>query len=98
MADHHGEVEYATADGNDYAEHEATYENFVHLTIIGVMHVINIVLGLAIGGVAGYWFRMTVFIVVATIVAAHGLSRRTYTPSAVMVVLGFLLLAASTIH
>src|SRR5882672_5639305 len=29
MADH-GEVEYATAQGNDYAEHEGTYENFLH--------------------------------------------------------------------
>ena len=31
MADH-GEVEYATADGNDYAEHEGTYEMFITLT------------------------------------------------------------------
>jgi aa3 type cytochrome c oxidase subunit IV len=31
MADH-GEVEYATADGNDYAEHEATYEMFISMT------------------------------------------------------------------
>ena len=31
MADH-GEVEYATADGNDYAEHESTYEMFLTLT------------------------------------------------------------------
>ena len=29
MADH-GEVEYATADGNDYAEHEATYDDVHH--------------------------------------------------------------------
>ncbi len=29
MADH-GEVEYATADGNDYLEHEGTYERFLH--------------------------------------------------------------------
>ena len=28
MADH-GEVEYATADGNDYAEHEGTYRLFI---------------------------------------------------------------------
>ena len=34
MADH-GEVEYATATGNDYAEHEATYEGFVHLAYVG---------------------------------------------------------------
>ena len=31
MADH-GEVEYATADGNDYVEHEATYHLFLTLT------------------------------------------------------------------
>ena len=31
MADH-GEVEYATADGNDYVEHEGTYEAFITLT------------------------------------------------------------------
>jgi Bacterial aa3 type cytochrome c oxidase subunit IV len=30
MADH-GEVEYATATGNDYAEHEATYHFFLKL-------------------------------------------------------------------
>jgi hypothetical protein len=35
MADH-GEVEYATADGNDYAEHEATYEAFITMTKWGV--------------------------------------------------------------
>jgi hypothetical protein len=28
----HGEVEYATADGNDYPEHEHTYEMFITLT------------------------------------------------------------------
>ncbi|MGI9194551.1 MAG: aa3-type cytochrome c oxidase subunit IV [Actinomycetota bacterium] len=31
MADH-GEVEYATAEGNDYAEHESTYLLFLTLT------------------------------------------------------------------
>jgi Bacterial aa3 type cytochrome c oxidase subunit IV len=31
MADH-GEVEYATADGNDYIEHESTYRMFIALT------------------------------------------------------------------
>jgi hypothetical protein len=31
MADH-AEVEYATADGNDYAEHESTYAMFIALT------------------------------------------------------------------
>ena len=27
----HGEVEYATAEGNDYAEHEKTYRLFIGL-------------------------------------------------------------------
>jgi len=31
MADHR-EVEYATADGNDYAAHEGTYQLFLKLT------------------------------------------------------------------
>ena len=35
MADH-AEVEYATADGNDYAEHEATYESFITMTKWGI--------------------------------------------------------------
>ena len=30
MADH-GAVEYATAEGNDYAEHERTYQFFIGL-------------------------------------------------------------------
>ena len=30
MADH-GTVEYATAEGNDYAEHERTYRFFISL-------------------------------------------------------------------
>ena len=41
MADH-GEVEYATADGNDYAEHEGTYHLFLTLTkwIVGFVIVL----------------------------------------------------------
>jgi len=31
MADH-SEVEYTTADGNDYLEHEGMYELFIKLT------------------------------------------------------------------
>jgi hypothetical protein len=38
----HGEVEYATASGNDYKEHEATYRLFVrlvkwHIIVIAVI-------------------------------------------------------------
>ena len=45
MADH-GEVEYATADGNDYAEHETTYNFFISLTkwIIGFLVILLILM------------------------------------------------------
>ena len=46
MADH-GEVEYATADGNDYAAHEQTYENFITLVKAIMTVVVIIVIGLA---------------------------------------------------
>ena len=37
---HHGENEYSTAAGNDYAQHEGMYEAFLTLTkwtVIGVI-------------------------------------------------------------
>jgi hypothetical protein len=46
MADH-GEVEYATATGNDYAEHEATYRLFLGLAKWGTISVIIIVVLMA---------------------------------------------------
>ena len=52
MADH-GEVEYATATGNDLPAHEATYKNFVQLAYVGSCHVVSIVIGLAIVGITG---------------------------------------------
>jgi hypothetical protein len=35
MADH-GELEYATATGNDYPAHELTYRSFVTLVKVGI--------------------------------------------------------------
>jgi hypothetical protein len=46
MADH-GEVEYATAEGNDYPAHEQTYDNFITLVKVVMGIVIVIVIGLA---------------------------------------------------
>jgi Bacterial aa3 type cytochrome c oxidase subunit IV len=41
MADH-GEVEYATATGNDYAAHEQTYRNFISL-VKGVLAAVVVI-------------------------------------------------------
>jgi len=46
MADH-GEVEYATATGNDYAEHESTYKMFLGLAKYGTVTVVVILILMA---------------------------------------------------
>jgi Bacterial aa3 type cytochrome c oxidase subunit IV len=92
MADH-GQVEYATAQGNDLVEHEATYRNFVQLAFVGSIHVANFVIGLAIGATTGHWMISLAIFVFATIVAAHGLATGAKTPSIVMVILSLLALA-----
>jgi len=46
MADH-GELEYATADGNDYPAHEQAYRSFVTLVKTGIIVVVIIVVLMA---------------------------------------------------
>jgi hypothetical protein len=89
----HGSVEYATAQGNDMAAHEAMYERFVHLLFVGGANVVNIVIGLAIGAVAGHWLVAFGIFVTATIVAVHGFMTGARASSAVMVLISLLALA-----
>ena len=69
MADH-GTVEYATATGADVAKdlvaHEETYTEFVHFAFVGTLYVINVVLALAIGAVAGHWGVAFLILIVAS--------------------------------
>jgi hypothetical protein len=92
MADH-GTVEYATATGNDLPAHEATYENFVHLAFVGSCLVINIVIMLAIGAVAGHWGVAFVTFIRSLGVALHGFATGAQAPIAVMIVVSLLALA-----
>ncbi len=46
MADH-GEIQYATATGNDYPAHEDTYRGFVKLVKVSIVIVAIIVIGMA---------------------------------------------------
>jgi putative Mn2+ efflux pump MntP len=68
MADH-GEVQYATAEGNDLAAHEAGYAQFVQASFIGTVAVINILIGLTIGGAIGHWLPAAFVIIAGVIVA-----------------------------
>ena len=69
MADH-GEVQYATATGNDMPAHENTYEMFLQGTFVLTTAVINILLGLTVGGVLGHWLPGAALIILAVIAAA----------------------------
>ncbi len=69
MADH-GEVQYATAAGNDMPAHEAGYSQFIQATFVGTAAIINILFGLTIGGVLGHWLPAAFILVVAVIAAA----------------------------
>jgi hypothetical protein len=95
MADH-GQLEVATAQGNDLAAHEDTYQRFVHLAVVGSAHVANILLGLAIGGVAGQWLLAFAVFAVATIVAFHGFLSGARMPSIVMVIVSAVLLGLTS--
>lgn len=46
MADH-GEVQYSTADGNDYAEHERTYLLFLEMTKWGIISIVILLILMA---------------------------------------------------
>ena len=92
MADH-GEVEYATATGNDYPAHEQTYEGFVHFAVVAICFLVNIVLALAIGTVVGHWGIMIGILIAAAIIAVHDLATGSRIPGGVMVVISLLLLA-----
>jgi len=90
MADH-GTVEYATATGNDYPAHENTYETFVKFAFVGSVHVINLLLGLATGGVMGHWLWALLIFIIAIVGAIPGLVTGSKTSSYVAFVLSFLI-------
>jgi hypothetical protein len=93
----HAAAEYGISQGNDLPAHEASYEGFVHLVFIGSAHVASIILGLAIGAVAGNWLLAFAVFVMATVIAAYGFLTGARGPSAGMVVLSLLLLAFASL-
>src|SRR5882757_6180682 len=92
MADH-GTVEYATAAGNDYPAHENTYETFVKFAFVGTIHVINLMFGLATGGVLGHWLTALLVFIIAVIGLIPGLVTGGKTSSYVAFALCFAIFA-----
>ena len=95
MADH-GHVEYATAQGNDLPAHVATYDRFIHMTLVGSCHVASVVIALAIGAVAHHWLAAFAILILATLVAVHGFMSGARAPSMVMVVISLFTLALTS--
>ncbi len=93
MADH-GEVEYATATGNDYEEHEGTYEGFLLFASLGVVCLASILIALTIGGVLEVWWAAGVIILLAVGTAFWGLATHAHAPGLAVLVLALLTLAA----
>ena len=96
MADH-GQVEYATAEGNDLPAHEAMYDRFVHL-VFGRRRPYRQhrprAWRSAPSPVTGLW-PFGIF-VIATIVAMHGFMSGARPPSVIMVVISLLALALTS--
>jgi len=92
MADH-GTVEYATATGNDYPAHENTYERFTQFTFVGIIHLINLLFGLAVGGVMGHWLTALPIFIIAVVGAVPGLITGSKTSSYIAFVICFLIFA-----
>jgi hypothetical protein len=88
----HGEVEYAIADGNDLPAHEAGYGQFVEVTIIATNFIINILLGLAVGGVIGHWLPAASVIIASVIAAAISMWTGSRIPGVVMLAIAALTL------
>jgi Bacterial aa3 type cytochrome c oxidase subunit IV len=90
MADH-GTVEYATATGNDYPVHENTYERFIHFTFVGIIFVVDILFGLAVGGVMGHWLLAALVFLIGAFGFVSGAFGSSKNPSLVSFVLCFLI-------
>jgi hypothetical protein len=91
MSDH-GEVQYASASGNDLAAHEAGYEQFLQGSFVGTLSVICILLGLTIGGVLGHWLSAALILIATMIATAISAWSGSRTVIAVMVAISALAL------
>jgi hypothetical protein len=91
MADH-GEVQYATATGNDMPAHETGYGMFLQGTFVLAAAIVNILFGLTIGGVLGHWLPAAAIIVAGVIAAAISAWTGSKTVSLIMVAIAGLTL------
>lgn len=91
MSDH-GEVQYATAAGNDMPAHEAGYGMFLQGAFVLSATVVNILFGLAVGGVLGHWLPGAALIILGVVAGAITAWTGSKTASLVMIAISALTL------
>jgi hypothetical protein len=86
---------FADAADREVDTHERTFQFFVQLVYVGVMHIASFLVALAIGGVQGHWGAAFLVMIVATAVAIFSLARETKAAMAIVLAasLGILALA-----
>ena len=89
MADH-GAPEYATAAGNDYAEHEGTYKFFAKMTFVTTVALCAFMIAFAIGGVNGHWGLFTFGTLATLVCTAIAMASETGKRGLMLGVLGFM--------
>lgn len=93
----HSEIEYTTADGNDYKEHEGTYVRFLDIAFALSVYVACVVMGLAVIGVSHSPMIGVVVIVLCTLLALPALGTGSKTWSYISLAIGLLGLAVGTL-
>ncbi|GGE38689.1 hypothetical protein GCM10007276_14980 [Agaricicola taiwanensis] len=93
----HATPEYATAQGNDYPEHERTYENVIKLAKVSTLATLCVVAALAVGGIAGSMFWMLFGIFAALVGTGIGLASSDGKPAILGGLLVFLLLVLALV-
>lgn len=83
---------YAVATGNDYAEHERTYDNVMKLTKVGVLTTLCILVCLALIGLKGAFWWMLLGMAATAAAAIRGLFTEDGSPILLGGLLVFLLI------
>jgi hypothetical protein len=93
----HGKPEYATAAGNDYLEHERTYDNVIKLAKVGTLASLCVVVALAVGTIGGSMFWMFVGMAGTLVGTGIGMASSDGKPALLGGLLVFLLLVLALV-
>lgn len=93
----HSEIEYTTADGNDYKEHEGTYVRFLDFSFALSIYVACIVMALAVIGTSHRPFIGVIVVILSTILVIPALGTSSKTWSYISLAIGLIGLAVGTL-